>query len=41
MPALVAWMASRPTPWDAKVAKQRARASLKRDETRLDPVRAA
>ncbi len=34
MPALVAWMASRSTPWDAEVWKQRARASLKRDETR-------
>jgi hypothetical protein len=32
MPALVAWMASRSTPWDAEVWKQRARASVKRDE---------
>src|SRR5207302_7628936 len=34
IPALVAWMASRSTPWEAEVGKQRARASLKRDETR-------
>ena len=41
MPSPVAWMPSRSTPWDAEVGKQRARASLTRDETRSDPVRAA